>query len=464
MGKITYHSQREVANHNQGSSKGVGILGNLTIYSSDEHERILDLERVRTYIQSIFCTDSSVNVTFNDEFIFASAHHAWDWVNRRYNRTLIVIVGGGDCKWNLHRFPFNVSHIHFDEVKKWANFDAARSSWQQITRTYDLHLTSIPPDHHLLQRRSGIGNLFKSIGHDIKSVFGDVASSDTQIAATVISDITSGAVNAVNTMVSAVTSVETSVISEVTSHAAADLSVATSVAHSLATSVVSEVKAAVTGALANMMNGGILVPFNLSVPSYKWSTRNGDLAIELDCSNCGVSGGFDIQFHVHGNWSNVLDLDLEKAVKVNITLLPHDISLKIEPEIFVSANISGVQANEQQLLDIPLWEAGGLRIPNVLSIGPHGVVSLGYEVKDLNGIMNISTGTTINFPNDAHAELLLKLPLPHVSTSNWHASISNLPFDIEGRLQGELKIYAKAELQIQAEGMGKSYDTSWSKG
>jgi len=492
--EITYQFQREDANHNQGSSKGVGILGNLTIYSSSEHERILGLERPRAHIQSICCTDSSVNVTFNDEIGFTSARHAWDWVNRQYNRTLIVIVGGADCDWNLHRLPFHVTGIHFDDVKKKANFDASQSGWQHLARIYDLHLESIHPHHPLFRRRSGIGNFFKDIGHDVKSVFGGVTSSATQIADTVISDITSGAVGAANTVTSAVPSVAspaisditskavgaintvtsavppvaTSVISEVTSHAigeistvssiaSSDFSLATSVVHSVATSVASEAKAAITGALANMMNGGILVPFNMSVPSYTWSAGNGDLKIALDCSNCGVSGGFDVQFHAHGNWSNVLNLDLGQAVKVNITVSPRDVSMKIEPKILVSANISGVQANEQQLLDIPLWEAGGLRIPDILSIGPHGVVSVGYELKDLTGFMNVSTGTAVSLPNDAHAELLLELPLPHVSASSWHASISHVPFNIDGQMQGRLKIYAKAELQIQAEGLGEFY-------
>jgi hypothetical protein len=208
-----------------------------------------------------------------------------------------------------------------------------------------------------------------------------------------------------------------------------------------------------------MMNGGILVPFNMSVPSYTWSAGNGGLKIGLDCSSCKVSGGFDVQFHAHGNWSNVLSLDLGQAVKVNITFSPRNVSMQIEPKIFVSANASGLQANEQQLLDIPLWEAGGLRIPGVLSIGPHGVISVGYELNDLTGFMNVSTGIAVTLPNDAHAELLLELPLPHVSAYSWHASISHMPFTTDGRLQGGLKIYAKAELQIQAEGMGESYGT-----
>ncbi len=402
-------------------------------------------------------------------------------------------MGGRDCGWNSYRLPFHVSDIRFDEVEKRANFDASLSGWQQLARIYDLHLASIRQDHPLLHKRSGIGNVFKGIAHDIKSVFDGVPSSETQIAATMISDITSGAVSAVNTVASAVPSVApsaisditsgavgvvntvtsaapsvaTSVIGEVTSHAAgaittvssmasSDFSLATSVAHSVATSVANGAEAAITGALANMMNGGILVPFNMSVPSYTWSEDSGGLKIALDCSNCKVSGGFDVQFHAYGNWSDVLSLDLEQAVKVNITLSPHDVSIKIEPEIFVSANISGAQANEQQLIDIPLWEAGGLRIPNILSIGPHGVVSVGYELKDLTGFMNVSTGTVVSLPNDAHAELLLELPLPHVSASGWHASMSHVPFDIDGRLQGGLKIYAKAELQIQAEGMGES--------
>jgi len=411
-----------------------------------------------------------VNVTFNDEIGFASARHTWDWINREDSKILIMIVGGGDCDWNSRRLPFHVSGVHFDEVKKRVNFDASLSDWKQLARIYDLHLESIHPDHPLLHRRSGIGNFFNGIGHDIKSVFGGMPSSATQIAATAISDITSGAVSVVDTVTSAVPSVATSVISEVTSHAAgaittvssivsSDFSLATSVAYSVATSVASEAKAVVTGALANMMNGGLLVPFNMSVPSYNWSAGNRGVNIALDCSNCRVSGGFDVQFHAHGNWSNVLSVDLGQAVKVNITLSPRDVSIQIEPKILVSANISGPQANEQQLLDIPLWEAGGLRIPDVLSIGPHGVISVGYEINDLIGFMNVSTGIDVSLPNDAHAELLLELPLPHVSASSWHPSISHVPFAIDGRLQGGLKMYVKAELQIQAEGMGESYET-----
>lgn len=442
----------------------IDVLANLTIYAAEESERFLALEKCIHHLD-ISCADD-LQVTFHDGEHYMYARQAWNWVNEAFDNNIVVVVGGGHCVSEPLRAVFNMSRADFDDDKKTIVFRGPRSEWRSVARIWDLHITAFQQDYFAPRKRS----IFNSIANAFKNLGGDVKSSVVQPLTSAVVNIESSATQGAVSLATGLASTAASVLSEATSHVVGAVTTAeavlTSEYHAITSAGASEVSAIVSEAkgIANaasaLSRGGVLFPFNVSVPSYNFTSEDGGLNLALDCSRCNVRGGIRVEIQAHGNWRDILNLDLGKEVNLNITLQPQKLSVLMEPVISLSVlsdrTVSGTE--KQQLLDIPLWEAGGFKIPSVLSLGPHGVVSLGYRTKNLTGSANMTGGIAVTIPNNAIADLVLEIPFPHASATGWHAQVSHVPFTVDAQLDGELELFATIDIQLQTEGMNAGFD------
>ena len=143
------------------------MLANFTVYMPGEFENIVTMEKFYGMLKSVNCTDHDMTLTFNDDATFAYAQRVWDWVNGADNHTFVMIAGVGDCEWNRHRQPFNVSTITYDEVANVAHLQAKRANWQTIAHSYDLHVGhAAMTDSHLPVR-----DLSPDVSIDLSSAF-----------------------------------------------------------------------------------------------------------------------------------------------------------------------------------------------------------------------------------------------------------------------------------------------------
>lgn len=445
------------------SNGNISILGNLTLHQSQENERILAIEKCVYHFKNITCADDYIQIIFNDGEHYMHVREVWNWVNDDISHNVIVVVGRGHCGWNAYRTPFNISSATFNDNHKTVSFLGSSSEWQSVARIYDLHVIGSWPEHSNRRRTplnifKGIQSAFQAVTSAVQGAFttasSDIASVAPSIATqatSVFSEATSKIVGAESTVTSAVIPVATSIATVVTS----EYNAATSVVVSDATAFASDVKAFASGVQA----GGISIPLNMSVPSHNFTFSNGGLNVSLDCSKCYANGVFELEFHGHGNYSNFLNGDLSNALNFNITFRPQNVSVIMEPVLTMLANITATATDEQQLSDMPIYDAGGIQIPNIFSFGPHAVVSFGHRTSGLVGSSNMTGGSSVSIPNYAIAQLLLELPLPHATATGWHdTQVSHVPFTLDAQLEGDLQLYASIDLQLQASALNHGFD------
>lgn len=123
-----------------GEQNGQSSFANFTVSLDGEQENIVSMERFEDLLESIHCTNTSVVMSFKEEQAFTYAEHAWQWVNDMGNRTFVLIVGKGCCKWNTNRLPFIISKVTSDENTKTMKLHGKGSSWLEIAHTYELNI------------------------------------------------------------------------------------------------------------------------------------------------------------------------------------------------------------------------------------------------------------------------------------------------------------------------------------
>lgn len=149
----------------QGQSEAV--LANFTVYMPGESENIVSMEKFYGMLKSVNCTDQGMTLAFKDDATFAYAQRVWDWVNGADNHTFVMVAGVGDCEWNRHRQPFNVSTIAYDEDKNIARLKAKPTDWKLIAHSYDLDVGHVKMTDTRLPAR----DLSKDLSLDVSSAF-----------------------------------------------------------------------------------------------------------------------------------------------------------------------------------------------------------------------------------------------------------------------------------------------------
>lgn len=100
-----------------------------------EAENILSMEKFDGMIENLECSDTQMKITFDDEESYQYAQHAWDWVNGADNHSFVMVAGKGDCG-NVHRQPYVIGHIEYDDASVTAYLDARAAEWSDIAHSY----------------------------------------------------------------------------------------------------------------------------------------------------------------------------------------------------------------------------------------------------------------------------------------------------------------------------------------
>ncbi|TLD32562.1 hypothetical protein E2P81_ATG05538 [Venturia nashicola] len=120
------------------------VLGNLTISMPGTNENIISMERFKGMTKSVTCSNTNIDIVFNNNQALAYARGVWDWVNGADNHTFIMVAGAGDCGWNDHRIPFMVSTLYFNDKSMTARLTANAAQWSDAIHTYSLDVGAMP--------------------------------------------------------------------------------------------------------------------------------------------------------------------------------------------------------------------------------------------------------------------------------------------------------------------------------
>ncbi|KAN0083224.1 hypothetical protein V8E54_002312 [Elaphomyces granulatus] len=120
-------------------------LGNLTVYTPDDDEHIISMERFEALTKSITCDQSGVLMVFTDDATLQKAKQVWDWANGNDNRTFIIVAGAQQCGWNQDRQPFVINSVDFDEKATTGKLHGTPKNWTDIVHSYDFRLGHVVP-------------------------------------------------------------------------------------------------------------------------------------------------------------------------------------------------------------------------------------------------------------------------------------------------------------------------------
>lgn len=328
-------------------------LGNLTVFMPNAQENVLSMERFSDMLTSVNCTQSTIDMAFEDDETFAYAKAVWDWVNGEENDTFVMVAGTGACEWNTdHRQPFRVTTLSFDEDANIAHLAAEALEWSQAIHSYKLNVGGFP-SKDLHKRAFGEINYNKDLNLDFNHQF------------------------PVDTV-------------------------------------------------------------SLPMPDGVTAT--------LDLSNCSTSGAFAFQFN--------LETFLLIPKKAEMSVHPQGVALTVAPSLTLAGNISEPRTADLQLVRINL---AGIQIPaGILDIGPEVVLSVGATIGPLYGETTVEAGVVYSLDDGAVASV--DIMAFEAEQSGWTPRVEETPLTVTAELDGTVKAFVKAELELVAKAFGVGFD------
>ena len=179
-------------------------------------------------------------------------------------------------------------------------------------------------------------------------------------------------------------------------------------------------------------------PFNIEY------TANG-LTSGLECSNkCGVTGKFNMQFHVSQK--------LLVPTGASLRLSPKGVSATADLTLSESGDLTKSFSKNWTPLSIPI---NSISLPgDIVNIGPNLDIILGLELGSLSGSASISGGATVSLQDSAIVEFNLLDPIKN-KFSGWTPSVKPIPVQVDAKISGALKVYVQPSLNLKAKALGK---------
>ena len=103
---------------------------------------IIDMARFAFQLKAVSCTED-MWVQFYHNKTFQAAKKSWEWVNFNGMRSFVLIPDHLKCgrDWSLE--PWLVSDVTFDQINLKVILDATKSSWKNVTHTYNIDFGEI---------------------------------------------------------------------------------------------------------------------------------------------------------------------------------------------------------------------------------------------------------------------------------------------------------------------------------
>ena len=194
-------------------------------------------------------------------------------------------------------------------------------------------------------------------------------------------------------------------------------------------------------------NKDLSIDFNHQFPVDTISLPMPDgVTATLDLSNCSTAGAFAFQFN--------LETFLLIPKKAEMSVHPQGVSLTVAPSLTLAGNISEPRTADITLARINL---AGIQIPaGILDIGPEVVLSVGATVGPLQGETTIEAGVVYSLDDGAVASV--DIMGFEAEQSGWTPRVEETPLTVTAELDGTVKAFVKAELELAAKAFGVGFD------
>ncbi|KAF2650056.1 hypothetical protein K491DRAFT_697628 [Lophiostoma macrostomum CBS 122681] len=177
-------------------------------------------------------------------------------------------------------------------------------------------------------------------------------------------------------------------------------------------------------------------PFSFAI------SANG-LEAKLACTNCSSTGSFDMQLYI----STKLFVPTDAKLK----LAPRGVSAIGQVKLSGSGSITDALTKEFDILSIPL---DGIKIPEILELGPFLTVSVGAEISAISLSASVQAGATARL--DDAAILEVDLLNPEANTfSGWEPTIDAVDVRVDASISGGVAVFLKTSVELKAEALGE---------
>jgi hypothetical protein len=177
-------------------------------------------------------------------------------------------------------------------------------------------------------------------------------------------------------------------------------------------------------------------PFSFAI------SANG-LEAKLACTNCSSTGSFDMQLHI----STKLFIPTGAKMK----LAPRGVSAIGQVKLSGSGSLTDALTKEFEIISIPL---AGIKIPEILELGPFLTVSVGAEISAISLSASVQAGATARLDDAAIMEVDLLNPEQN-TFSGWEPTIDAVDVRVDASISGGVAVFLKPSVELKAEALGE---------
>ncbi|KAF1991747.1 hypothetical protein K402DRAFT_459702 [Aulographum hederae CBS 113979] len=185
--------------------------------------------------------------------------------------------------------------------------------------------------------------------------------------------------------------------------------------------------------------------------TFPWSIKQkiDRLSIGLECVDCGTTGLLNMEFKI--------STKLKIPTGASIRLAPSGLGAHAKIKFTESGELLKAKTflTPKPVISIPLQS---ITIPGgILNVGPNLDIDFGFEIGPLSGSAVVTTGASVTISDSA----IFQLDLLHPSNnqfSGWTPHLETLPFDVDAKISGAMKLFAQPSVNLKAEAIGHGYE------
>ncbi|KAK6518823.1 hypothetical protein TWF506_005958 [Arthrobotrys conoides] len=127
--------------HNNEDGK---VVFDMDIKKPDEKHRLLALEELDTFTESIDCKEPKITLKFRSEAAIGRAEKEWGWINGADADYFYLIANHDGCGPDAMRHPYKVVQVDNDPKNLTTTFTTQNVDWEEVTPNHKMSIGTSP--------------------------------------------------------------------------------------------------------------------------------------------------------------------------------------------------------------------------------------------------------------------------------------------------------------------------------
>ncbi|KAF3159045.1 hypothetical protein TWF788_004031 [Orbilia oligospora] len=127
--------------HNNQDGK---VVFDMDIQKPDQKHRLLALEELDTFTESIVCKEPTITLKFRSEAAIGRAEKEWGWINGADTDYFYLIANHDGCGPDAMRHPYKVVQVDNDAKNLTTTFTTQNVDWEEVTPNHKMSIGTSP--------------------------------------------------------------------------------------------------------------------------------------------------------------------------------------------------------------------------------------------------------------------------------------------------------------------------------